>query len=192
MPGDEQLMERIAAGDLPALRLLMERWEGPAKRYAFRVFGDHQLAEDVAQETFVRLYRAAHRYRPDARFSTYFYTVLGNLCRDQLRKARRRQEGGETIEDSFVLDASVAHPGAHRPDVLAEAEEDRMLVRRVVATLPEKHMRALSLREFEGLSYDEIATVMEATLAEVKTWIHRGRKRLAERLRRIVEREVRS
>lgn len=189
MHSDESLMERVAQGDLEAFRLLMERWEGAAKRYAYRVFGDYQAAEDAAQETFVRLFRAAGRYEPTAKFSTYFYTVLGNLCRDRLRATRRRAARGEVTEDAFVLDEIVAGPEADGPLRRAEAREDRLLVRRVVAELPEKLMRAVSLREFEGLSYQEIADVMGANLGEVKTWIHRGRKKLAERLRASVARE---
>ncbi len=187
---DERLMELVAEGDLDAFRLLMERWEGAAKRYAYRVFGDYQAAEDAAQETFVRLYRAAGRYEPTAKFSTYFYTVLGNLCRDHLRATRRRAARGEVTEDAFVLDAHIAGTRERGPAAAAAAHEDRQLVRRVVAELPEKLMRAVSLREFEGLTYQEIADVMDANLGEVKTWIHRGRKRLAERLREAVVAEM--
>ncbi len=192
MDSDERLMQRVASGDLPAFRLLMERWEAAAKRYAYRVFGDYQSAEDAAQETFVRLYRAAGRYQPTAKFSTYFYTVLGNLCRDRLRATRRRTARGEVTEDAFVIDELVAGPEARRPDRRAEAAEDRALVRRVVAELPEKLMRAVSLREFEGLAYQEIADVMDANLGEVKTWIHRGRKKLAHRLRAVMAEEERT
>ncbi len=190
MHSDESLMGEVARGDLDAFRLLMERWEGAAKRYAFRVFGDYQAAEDAAQETFVRIFRAAERYEPTARFSTYFYTVLGNLCRDRLRAARRRAARGDVVEDAFVLDELAPAPEANEPEARAEAREDRRLVRAAVAELPEKLMRAVSLREFEGLSYQEIADVMGANLGEVKTWIHRGRKKLALRLRAAVAREI--
>jgi RNA polymerase sigma-70 factor (ECF subfamily) len=187
---DERLMERVAQGDVDAFRLLMERWEGAAKRYAYRVFGDYQAAEDAAQETFVRLYKAAGRYEPTAKFSTYFYTVLGNLCRDRLRAEKRKAARGEVTEDAFVLDELVPGTRERGPAVEAAAHEDRQLVRRVVAELPEKLMHAVSLREFEGLSYQEIADVMDANLGEVKTWIHRGRKKLAERLRAAVAEEM--
>jgi RNA polymerase sigma-70 factor, ECF subfamily len=181
---DELLMRKVARGDLAAFRLLMERWEGAAKRYAYRVFGDYQSAEDAAQETFIRLYRSSSRYQPTAKFSTYFYTVLGNLCRDRLRSAKRRSAAGEQIEDVFVLDESVAAPPGLSPGPRVESEEERTIVREAVAELPQKLREALSLREFEGLSYHEIADVMGANLGEVKTWIHRGRKRLAHTLRR--------
>jgi len=188
---DELLMRRVARGDLAAFRLLMERWEGAAKRYAYRFFGDYQEAEDAAQETFVRLYRSAARYEASARFSTYFYTVLGNLCRDRVRAAKRRAGRGELLEDTFVLDESVAGPESAGPEARVETEEERVIVREAVSELPERLREALSLREFEGLSYHEIADVMGANLGEVKTWIHRGRKRLAQRLRRLATAEER-
>jgi len=181
---DELLMRKVAKGDLAAFRLLMERWEGAAKRYAYRVFGDYHAAEDAAQETFVRLYRSSGRYQPTAKFGTYFYTVLGNLCRDRIRAARRRAGHGEVIEDVFVLDETSESVGL-APEPRIDTEEERLMVRAAVAELPEKLREALSLREFEGLSYHEIADVMGANLGEVKTWIHRGRKRLAHRLRRL-------
>lgn len=185
---DERLMRRVADGDLAAFRLLMERWEGAAKRYAFRVFGDYQMAEDAAQETFVRLYRSADRYEPSARFSTYFYTVLGNLCRDRVRARRRRH--GEVTEDGVQMDEVHLGP-APEPLRHAEASEERVLVRRAVAELPEKLAQAVALREFEGMAYAEIADVMGANLGEVKTWIHRGRKALARKLQRLLSPEER-
>lgn len=181
-------MTRVAQGDLTAFRVLMQRWEGAAKRYAYRVFGDYQVAEDVAQDTFVRLYRSAERYQPTARFSTYFYTVLGNLCRDRLRAAKRRAAHGAP-EDAGGLEQTVEGPPISRPDLVAELHERQAMVRRAVSELPTNLMEALSLREFEGLSYQEIADVMRANLGEVKTWIHRGRKKLALRLRAVVEEE---
>lgn len=188
---DELLMRKVAKGDLAAFRVLMERWEGAAKRYAYRFFGDYQAAEDAAQETFVRLYRSAGRYEPTAKFATYFYTVLGNLCRDRIRAAKRRAGHGEQVEDVFVLDEIAEASAALEPESRAETEEERVLVREAVSELPEKLREALSLREFEGLAYEEIAEVMHANLGEVKTWIHRGRKRLAHRLRNLATAEER-
>lgn len=191
---DEALMRRVADGDRAAFRALLERWEGAAKRYAYRMFGDHHIAEDVAQETFVRLYRSAARYEPTAKFSTYFYTVLGNLCRDRLRADRRRRKEGaphETGDDVFDHGDEIAGPDDLAPEAASEREEARRLVRRAVAELPEKLQQALCLREFEGMAYSEIADVMGANLGEVKTWIHRGRKTLAIRLQRLTAQEDR-
>ncbi len=191
---DEALMRRVADGDRAAFRALLERWEGAAKRYAYRMFGDHHIAEDVAQETFVRLYRSAARYEPTAKFATYFYTVLGNLCRDRLRADRRRRKEGaprEIGDDVFDHGDEIAGPSDLAPEAASEREEARVLVRRAVAELPEKLQQALCLREFEGMAYSEIADVMGANLGEVKTWIHRGRKTLAIRLQRLTAQEDR-
>jgi RNA polymerase sigma-70 factor (ECF subfamily) len=186
---DELLMQKVAEGDLGAFRALMGRGEGAAKRYAYRIFGDYQLAEDTAQEAFVRVFRAADRYEPTARFSTYFYTVLGNLCRDRLRSARRRADSGGIFEEGVQLDDVARGRSWERPDREAERAEERQLVREAVGGLPAKLMEAVSLREFEGLSYQEIADVMHANLGEVKTWIHRGRKMLGGRLESILRPE---
>jgi len=188
---DERLMRKVAEGDLAAFQALLERWEGAAKRYAFRVFGDYQMAEDVAQETFIRLYRSADRYEPTARFSTYFYTVLGNLCRDRVRAKRRRAAHGEVQQDAIEMDEVHAGPADLAPERHLEAEEARVLVRAAVGELPEKLAQAVALREFEGMAYAEIADVMGANLGEVKTWIHRGRKALARRLQRLMTEDAR-
>ena len=186
---DEQLMCKVARGDLASFRVLIERWEGAAKRYAYRFFGDYHAAEDAAQETFVRLFRSATRYQPTAKFSTYFYTVLGNHCRDRLRAERRRTARGEVLADVFDMDERL--PGAEdaEPEHRLDSAEARAMVRRAVAELPEKLREAVSLREFEGMAYADIADVMGANLGEVKTWIHRGRKALAPKLQRYAAHE---
>lgn len=189
MESDEHLMRRVARGDQAAFRALLERWEGAAKRYAYRFFGDYHAAEDAAQEAFVRVYRSAARYEPTAKFSTYFYTVLGNLCRDRLRSEKRRTARGESVEDVFEIDERTAGPDSWGPERHMDAVEARALVREAVAALPEKLREAVSLREFEGMAYAEIAEVMGANLGEVKTWIHRGRKALAPKLRRYAAQE---
>lgn len=186
---DELLMRRVARGDLAAFRALVERWEGAAKRYAHRMLGDHQIAEDVAQETFVRLYRTAERYEPTAKFQTWFYTVLGNLCRDRIRASRRRAAEHRDTADVYDIDETLAGSDDLLPDAHARQEEARVMVRRAVAELPEKFRQAIVLREFEGMPYADIAAVMHANVGEVKTWIHRGRKALAQRLQRIAAAE---
>ncbi len=188
---DEALMAAVARGDMTSFQLLMERWEGAAKRYAYRVTGDYQAAEDLAQETFVRLFRSADQYRPTARFSTYFYTVLGNLCRDRHRAAKRRGGWAVVPQEGWSSGDEVEATAVPGPADVAEEHERGLIVRRAVSELPTKLKEALSLREFEGLTYQEIADVMDANLGEVKTWIHRGRKRLTERLRVILAEEDR-
>ena len=184
---DEALMARVAEGDSEAFEVLLDRWEAPAQRYAHRVLGDRQAAEDLAQEAFLRVYRGAGAYRPTARFSTWFYTILGNLCRDRIRHARRRPEEsaarplGEGEEEP--ADPGVSEPG---PVESLLASERRALVAGAVRSLPTHLMQAVALREFEGLKYREIAETLDCDLNEVKVLIHRGRKALAQRLRQVM------
>lgn len=184
---DEALMLRVAAGDSEAFEVLLDRWEGPAKRYGVRVLGDHQDAEDAAQEAFLRVYRGARDWRPTARFSTWFYTVLGNICRDRIRHLRRRPQEGAARPLGEGEDEPEA-PGERSPgpvEALLESER-RALVAEAVRALPTHLMQAVVLREFEGLKYREIAETLDCDINEVKVLIHRGRKVLAKDLRRVM------
>lgn len=184
---DEALMHRLAKGDSEAFEVLLDRWEGPAQRYAARVLGDRHVAEDVAQEAFVRLFRGAADYRPTARFSTWFYTILGNLCRDRIRRLRRRPDEGEP-KPLGEGDEEPAEPGERTPgpEEAVLASERRTLVAEAVRSLPTHLMQAIALREFEGLKYREIAETLGCDINEVKVLIHRGRKVLAARLRKVI------
>ena len=203
---DEELVLRTAAGDSEAFEVLLDRWEGPAKRYAWRMLGDWQSAEDAAQEAFLRVYRSSSEYRPTARFTTWFYTVLGNVCRDRLRLLRRRPPGGgggpprggggrwrRRPQEGAAkpLGAGENQPEAPGdrmpgPDEEVLAAERRALVAEAVRSLPLHLQQAVALREFEGLKYREIADTLGCDLNEVKVLIHRGRKALAAKLRRVM------
>ena len=184
---DEELVLRTAAGDSEAFEVLLDRWEGPAKRYAWRMLGDWQSAEDAAQEAFLRVYRSSSEYRPTARFTTWFYTVLGNVCRDRLRLLRRRPQEG-AAKPPREGEHPPAAPGDTKPRPHQDglAAERRALVAEAVRSLPLHLQQAVALREFEGLKYREIADTLGCDLNEVKVLIHRGRKALAAKLRRVM------
>jgi RNA polymerase sigma-70 factor (ECF subfamily) len=199
MPGtDDSLMCRIAEGDEVAFGEIVRRYQAKAVRYCYRMFRDSQIAEDLAQEVFLKLYRNAGRYEPNGKFNTYFYRVLGNLCYDRLRFDRRRAPVLANTMDGPTLDGYSDESGGtgsngrfRAPDEALLAKEERAMVRRAVEGLSENLRRAVSLREFDGLKYREIADVMGVSLSEVKVLIHRGRKQLAKRLDGILARERR-
>lgn len=180
---DEALMLRLARGDSEAFEVLLDRWEGPAKRFAWRMLGDWQEAEDAAQEAFLRVFRSAASYRPTARFATWFYTILGNLCRDRVRRRRRRPQDTEARSlGQGDLEPPASADRVPGPLEDAMAGERRELVAEAVRSLPTHLLQAVALREFEGLKYREIAETLDCDLNEVKVLLHRGRKALAAKL----------
>jgi RNA polymerase sigma-70 factor (ECF subfamily) len=178
----EALMVRMASGDLPAFEELLLGFGGAAYRFAFRIFRDRHIAEDVSQELFFKLFRNASRYQPSGKFKTYFYKVLNNLCLDTLRRMNRKSLPEFQAFENPVLDGMPGEGGA--PEGAAVRDEERRLVREAIGKLPEAQRQVLVLRELEELKYREIADVLGLSLNEVKVLIHRGRKSLIKILRR--------
>lgn len=182
--GDDALMALCAAGREAALGELLHRHQAAAYRYAFRIFRDHHLAEDMTQELFVKLFRNAARYDPRGHFTTYFYRVLANLCFDLLRKRKRRRKIHGIHLDPVESEGTELEPRLEDADLERglRREEAADVVHDCLARLPVRVRQTLELREFEGLRYAEIAEVLELSLSEVKVLLHRGRKVLGREL----------
>lgn len=165
---DEQLMSRVAKGDLDAFNELVRRHQRTAWRIAHRFLGDATEAEDVAQEAFFRILDAAPRYKPTAAFSTYLYRVVARLCIDNAKKKR------PVFTDSLpeTIDSS--------PDPAAAlVQKDRdVLIRKVLDALPSRQRMVVILKYYEGLSYVEIARAMGTTVKAVERLLGRARKTL--------------
>ena len=181
---DEALMLQLQAGDLRSFDTLVKRWEKPLLNYCYRMVNDIALAEDLRQEVFLRIYRSAKKYRPTAQFSTWLYRIATNLCLDTLAKQQRRKEtpiGGylgsasEGLDERFI---DLSDP----PDaaVLKKEIEDR--VRSAVACLPEDLRVVVTLRHYNGMKFQEIATIMERPISTVKSRMAAGMERLSKML----------
>ena len=170
---DAAAMLAVASGDQQALRRLIDRWQNPLINFFYRSLHSYETAEDLAQVTFVRIYRAAGRYRPEARFSTYLFQVARRLLINEFRRQGRKPL--DTV-DPEELGGSVS---GRAPLERMEIEE---AFREALAQLPENHRSALLLRKQQELSYEEIAAAMDTSVSSVKTWIHRARARLKELL----------
>ena len=172
-------MLALRAGDGSAFEALFRRWSAPLLRYLDRMVRDEADAEELVQETFLRLYRARERYRPDARFSTWLYTIATRLALNELRRPRRQNPHRSTDDE----DAPVVLPhGGARADDVAHARRIGEAVEGALGTLPERQRAALWLAAVEGLSYAEIAASLATTEKSVKALVHRARLALAERL----------
>lgn len=180
---DNELMKRVAKGDDDAFRILFERHHRLAWSVIYRHIGVQSSAEDLVQEAFLRVYRAAPKYVPTAKFSTWLYTVVTNLClnfkRDRARNKLRLLGGGPDDEGGGGLLEQLAQ--SEDADSI-DRDERIAIVREAIADLPDQQRMALILSRYEEKSYDEIAEMMETTVAAVKSLTSRARNTLREKL----------
>ena len=194
---DARLMLAYRRGDESALAELYRRWSGPLLRYLERIVDERATAEELLQESFLRVHRARERYAPEARFSTWLFHIGRNLALNELDRARRRRphlstDAPVSSEDSRPALTLVS--SAPSAESVVEARRERGLVEQALAELPERQRSALWLSAVEGRSYAEIAELLDTSNASVKALVHRARSALAERMERIPTpaREVRA
>ena len=175
-------MERFREGDQDAFRILFVNYKQKIINYCYRFCGHREIAEELAQEVFLRVYKAAPRYRPDARFSTWIFRIATNICLNELRKKKYRCKI-ESLDDSFhsgtgAGSGEIEDRGTPAPqDRLEDRERDQM-IQGAISNLPEKQRAALLLRLHYGFSYREIGKQIKASESSVKSLIHRGRQNL--------------
>lgn len=177
-PDDFNLMEAIAQGDQQAMRMLVHRWQGPLINFFYRSLHCEMTAEDLTQVVFVKICRSASRYRPDAKFSTFLFHIARRVLINEFRRQSRKPL--DSVDSSELTNHSA--PDSALP--LMEIEE---ALESALATLPENQRTAILLLKQQGLSYEEIAQIMEAPTTSIKTWIHRARESLKEQLRDFYE-----
>ena len=179
---DEELVARSRGGDLDSFNQLVLRWERPIYALAYRVIGREDDARDVAQETFLRAFRALKGFKGEAKFSSWIYRITLNLCRDWIRRQRRTPvmqapEGVDIIEL-----AGAATPSESIEDLVARKELGRD-VGQVMSVLPEEQRNAIILKEYHGLTFQEIADLLDCPLSTVKTRLYQGLTVLRKQLR---------
>jgi RNA polymerase sigma-70 factor, ECF subfamily len=171
------LMRRVATGENAAMALLVDRWKSPLLRFFNRSLQSKADAEELTQTTFLRLYRAAERYQPTAKFSTYLFTIARRILLDEYKR-RARHPVDATDPLHFRSRAE--------PEVKVSSGELEEVLEQCLRTLPEKQRTSLLLRVQREYSYDEIAVIMGASQGAVKTWIHRARTHLRANLKQLL------
>jgi RNA polymerase sigma-70 factor, ECF subfamily len=170
---DQADVERVLAGDLASYEGIVHRWQGPLINLAYRFCGDRRRAEDLAQEAFLRAYRALAQWRKDAVFSTWLFAVATNLYRSELRRIPARTV---SIDD-------IAEPADPRPSDAGHEEYDRNLaVRRAVEALPAKYREALTLFYFHEMDVTTASLSLGLPEGTVKARLSRGREILRNKL----------
>jgi len=184
MTTDEELVARSRGGDLDSFNQLVVRWERPIYALAYRVIGREEEARDVAQETFLRAYRALGGFKGQAKFSSWLYRITLNLCRDWIRRERRTPVSQAPEGIDIIELAGETEPSESIEDLVSRRELGRA-VAQAMAMLPEEQRTAIILKEYHGLTFQEIADMLECPLSTVKTRLYQGltvlRKQLHER-----------
>ena len=170
---DEELVARAKGGDADSFNQLILRWERPIYALAYRVIGREEEARDVCQDTFLRAFRALPGFKGEAKFSSWVYRIAMNLCRDWMRKQRRAPtvqmpEGVDPIEM-----ASERGP-VESIETLVERRELGGVVAEAMKLLPEDQRMAIILKEYHGMTFQEIADLQGCPLSTVKTRLYQG------------------
>ena len=179
-------MTRVREGDQQAFEELVRKYQQPVMSFVTRTLRDPAEAEDVAQHTFVQVWKAAHRYQTSARFTTWLFTIARNLCLNEIRRRARHPadslEGTDSEEEGLPA-RQHADPAALAPPAALVREELTQLVEEAIQDLPENQRTALLLCREEEMSYEEIAQILDTTLSATKSLIFRGRETLKQRLK---------
>ena len=171
---DLELVQAFQNGSSAAFTELMQRYQKRLINFAYRMLGRRADAEDIAQETFLRLYRAPHRFQPQAQFSTWLFTIARNMCLNAIRNRKHHRTYAISQAGARL---QLPDPG-HTPPRLLETGEAQAAVRRAISELPEKQRTAVVLAKYEGMAYRQIADILGCSETAVKLIMHRARLRL--------------
>ncbi|MGB2768306.1 MAG: sigma-70 family RNA polymerase sigma factor [Candidatus Zixiibacteriota bacterium] len=178
---DKELIQKIAAKDHGAFKTLVDRYQTLVINTCYGLLGNRQDAEDVAQDVFFDVYRSADKFRQDAKLSTWLYRIAVNRSLNFIRDnkwSRRIRNLSALLGDETEQVANIPAPDSSRPDVALEKKERNVVVQKAIDSLPEKQRTAFVLHKYEGLSYEEIAEVMQRSLSSVESLIHRAKSNL--------------
>ncbi len=188
-PSDEELMLAYRDGDEEAFTLLFKRYELRIFNYILRHIGDRALAEDLLQNTFLKVHRSRKSYQPSAAFSTWIFTIASNLLKDAARVQKRRadtvelEEVRERIATGSGSSQPVPMPRQQNPEVETGEREIADYVRQAVQALPSDQRQVIILAKYEGFKYEEIAEILNTTPGALKVKAHRAMKFLQRILR---------
>ena len=197
LPGEEaidsdaMLVERTLAGDQKAFELLVIKYQRRIQRLIGRMVRDVDLVEDIAQETFIRAYRALAQFRGDAQFYTWLYRIAVNTAKKALMDLKRDPTISENSfksgddDETSPLENELTSP--ETPDAVLASKEIAQMVNSAMEALPEELRQAITLRELEGLSYEAIAEAMNCPIGTVRSRIFRAREAISEKVKPLLE-----
>jgi RNA polymerase sigma-70 factor (ECF subfamily) len=174
---DSALVARARTGEFAAFESLVRKYRNDVYALSYHYVRNREEAWDLSQEVFVKAHRGLKRFRGDASFKTWLLRITSNQCKDFFKKRRLRTVALESLEGHTDPPAT-----SQRPDERLESQELGEAIQQALRTLPEKHRNAIILREFQGLSYEAMAEVMECNLGTVMSRLHHARKKMQKAL----------
>ncbi|NOY77906.1 MAG: sigma-70 family RNA polymerase sigma factor [Calditrichaeota bacterium] len=179
---DEDLIEKFQQGDIKAFNEIVRRYKDPLLNFVYRFLGNRTESEDIVQETFLRVFRNKHAYRKVAKFSTWIYTIAGNLAKTELRKRKKRNlfsisDIGYEDKDYEISDESLS------PEKTVNSSMYDEIIQKEIQNLSPKFREVIILRDIQELSYEEISKIIKIPIGTVKSRVNRARLRLQERLK---------
>lgn len=188
---DAMLVERTVAGDQKAYELLVIKYQRRIQRLIGRMVRDVDLVEDIAQETFIRAYRALAQFRGDAQFYTWLYRIAVNTAKKALMELKRdptvSENSFKSADDDETSPLENELTSSETPEALLASKEIAMMVNAAMEALPEELRQAITLREIDGLSYEEIAEAMSSPIGTVRSRIFRAREAISEKVKPMLE-----
>ena len=178
---DEELVARAQGGDVESFNQLIVRWERPIYALAYRVIGREEDARDVCQDAFLRAYRALPGFKGQAKFSSWLYRIALNLCRDWIRR-QRRTPVSQLPEDIDASELVAAAGPVESIEELVARRELSAIVEEAMSVLSEEQRTAIILKEYHGMTFQEIADMQGCPLSTVKTRLYQGLSLLRRRL----------
>ena len=180
--GDQQLVERAQKGDTRAFDLLVLKYQGRVANLVSRYVSNSAEVEDVTQEAFIKAYRALPKFRGDSAFYTWLYRIAANAAKNYLVALGRRPSSDQVIDEGEYFDLPGRLKDHESPDAVLMGMELEQAVSSAIDTLPDELRAALTLREFEGLSYEEIAEILGCPIGTVRSRIFRARDAINQRV----------
>ena len=188
---DALLVQRAVAGDQKAFELLVIKYQRRIQRLIGRMVRDVDLVEDISQETFIRAYRALRQFRGDAQFYTWLYRIAVNTAKKTLMDLKRNPTISENSFKSSDNDETSPFENEltseETPDAVLASKEIAEMVNAAMLALPDELQQAITLREIEGLSYEEIAEVMSCPIGTVRSRIFRAREAISEKIKPLLD-----
>jgi len=191
---DLELVRRAQAGDQRAFGLLILKYQRRIQRLIGRMVRDTNIVEEIAQETFLRAYRAMHQFRGDAQFYTWLYRIAVNTAKKTLLELKHAPATYDPVSSDDGNDETFWRKNEptsdETPESVLAAKEIATVVNHALAALPEDHRRAVTLREIEGLSYEEIAVALNCPIGTVRSRIFRAREAISAKVKPLLEKQT--